>query len=79
MARPTLGATYWFNDYIYANDGLGNRGAGNRGFDVFKLLLGRDEKLPSGQDPGEGARQFRARKFHRLNPQTQEVFTTQGG
>lgn len=61
-------STYWFNDYIYANDGLGNRGAGNRGFDVFKILL-----------PDEAGKQLRGRKFHHLNPQTQEVFTAQGG
>lgn len=61
-------STYWFNDYIYANDGLGNRGAGNRGFDVFKILL-----------PNENGKQLRGRKFQRLNPQTQEVFTVQGG
>ena len=72
-------STYWFNDYIYANDGLGNRGAGNRGFDVFKILVPGGQALPTGEPPGPRAQQFRARKFHHLNPQTQEVFTTQGG
>jgi hypothetical protein len=59
-------STYWYNDYIWANDGL-NRTGGNRGFDVFKILL-----------PDENGRQLRARKYHHLNPQTQEVFTTVG-
>lgn len=67
-------STYWFNDYIYANDGLGNRGAGNRGFDVFKILL--DPQDTTVEDP---TRQLRGRKLQHLNPQTQEVFTVQGG
>jgi hypothetical protein len=57
-------STYWYNDFIYANDGL-SRTNQNRGFDVFKILL-------NGQ-------QLRARKFHHMNPQTQEVFQVQGG
>ena len=65
-------STYWYNDYIYANDGL-NRATppqpkGGRGVDVFKILL-----------PNENGKQLRARHFHHLNPQTQEVFTVQGG
>jgi hypothetical protein len=63
-------STYWYNDYIYSNDGLGtlrptNLPAG-RGLDVFMLL-------------GKGGKQFTARKFHHMNPQTQENFETLGG
>jgi hypothetical protein len=57
-------STYWYNDFIYANDGLARTNI-NRGFDVFKILL-------NGQ-------QLRGRKFHHMNPQTQEVFQVQGG
>jgi hypothetical protein len=63
-------STYWYNDYIWANDGL-NRPTppqtDSRGLDVFKILL-----------PDENGRQLRARKFHHLNPQTQETFGTVG-
>jgi hypothetical protein len=62
-------STYWYNDYIWANDGLSrSTPPKNRGFDVFKILL-----------PDQNGKQLRARKFHHLNPQTQEVFTAQGG
>ena len=60
-------STYWYNDYIYANGGLDRRGpTRNRGFDVFRLF-DRDGSV------------FRARKFHHMNPQTQEVSQTVGG
>lgn len=65
-------SSYWYNDYIWANDGLGRptppQTKDSRGLDVFKFLL-----------PGENGRELRARHFHHLNPQTQEVFTVQGG
>jgi hypothetical protein len=61
-------SSYWYNDYIWSNDGLGRNATQNRGFDVFKILL-----------PDENGNQLRARKFHHLNPQTQEVFSAQGG
>lgn len=56
-------STYWYNDYIYSNTGLGRRGATrNRGFDVYQL----------------DAPPFKARTFHHMNPQTMEVFQTVG-
>lgn len=59
-------STFWYNDYIYANGGLDRRGATrNRGLDVFQLL-------------DEDGEPVRARKFHHMNPQTQEVFQTVG-
>ena len=64
-------STYWYNDYIWANDGLGRptppQTKDGRGLDVFKILL-----------PDENGRQLRARHFHHMNPQTQETFQTVG-
>jgi hypothetical protein len=60
-------SSYWYNNFIYVNGGLGNRdGRGDRGFDVYKLL--RDSK-----------QQFTIKSFNHFNPQTQEVFMTLGG
>ncbi len=60
-------SSYWYNDFIYVNSGLGGRDArGDRGFDIYKLL---DER----------GRQFTARSFNHFNPQTQEDFMTVGG
>jgi hypothetical protein len=57
-------STYWYNGRIYANSGLGRRGAtGNRGLDVFTLDSRRyrtDERWPYS------------------NPQTQEEFQVPG-
>jgi hypothetical protein len=61
-------SSYWYNDYVYVNGGLGRApdASQNRGFDIYKLL---DER----------GRQFKARSFHHFNPQTQEDFGTRGG
>ncbi len=76
-------STYWYNDYIWANDGLGRPTpplTDSRGLDVFKILLRSGERVPKGgTQPVVNGKQFRARKFHHLNPQTQEVFQVQGG
>ncbi len=59
-------STYWYNDYVYANGGLDRRGATrNRGLDVFKVT-------------DEHGQEFKARKWHHSNPQTQEVFQSVG-
>jgi hypothetical protein len=58
--------TYWYNNYLYTNGGLGRDTRGDRGFDVYQLL---DENL----------KPFNARSFHHFNPQTQEVYMTLGG
>lgn len=58
-------STYWYNDHVYSNTGLGRRGATqNRGFDVAQVVLDGDR--------------LTARTFHHMNPQTQEVFQTVG-
>lgn len=71
--RDDVWSTYWYNNYIYANGGLGTVRLpapffhlGGRGVDVLKLL--RDDLR----------RQFTARTFHHMNPQTQEGFQTLG-
>jgi hypothetical protein len=63
-------SSYWYNDYIYTNGGIGARQlplGSNRGFDVYKL---RQANLKQ---------KFTARKFNHFNPQTQENFETLGG
>jgi hypothetical protein len=60
-------SSYWYNNFIYVNGGLGGRDVrGDRGFDVYKLL--RDER-----------HQFTHKSFQHFNPQTQEDFETLGG
>jgi hypothetical protein len=62
-------SSYWYNNYIYVNGGLGNRDTrGDRGFDVYKLL--RENNLKQ---------KFTVKSFHHFNPQTQEDFETLGG
>ena len=66
-------STYWYNDHVYANGGLDRRQAScptapgpanNRGLDVYRLT----------DDSGD----FKARKWHHWNPQTQEAFQAVG-
>jgi hypothetical protein len=60
-------SSYWYNNFIYVNGGLGSRDVrGDRGFDVYKLL--KDKK-----------HQFTVKSFNHFNPQTQEDFETLGG
>jgi hypothetical protein len=60
-------SSYWYNNFIYVNGGLGSRDVrGDRGFDVYKLL--KDTK-----------HQFTVKSFNHFNPQTQEDFETLGG
>jgi len=73
-------STYWYNDFIYANDGLGSlrpTNPGGRGLDVFKLLV--EPSPPCNEAKSCTGKQFTARNFHHMNPQTQEVFQTLGG
>jgi hypothetical protein len=60
-------SSYWYNNFIYVNGGLGSRDArGDRGFDVYLLLR-------------KGKQQFTIKSFQHFNPQTQEDFETLGG
>jgi hypothetical protein len=78
--RADTWSTYWYNDFIYANDGLPGthpHRTDGRGFDVFKLLV---KPVPLCADAVKcGGKQFTARSFHHMNPQTQEDFETLGG
>jgi hypothetical protein len=65
-------STYWYNDLIVVNGGLGNRAlcpesgqaGSNRGVDIYRLMF--------------GDRDFESRDWRYSNPQTQEVFQTVG-
>ena len=75
--RDDVWSSYWYNDHIYANGGLGERtipNQGNRGFDVFKLL--EKPAQPCNPDTTCKGKQFNARDWHHSNPQTQETFQT---
>jgi hypothetical protein len=60
--RTDVWSSYWYNDFIYANDGLVGASAtrtDSRGIDVFRLV---DER----------GTQFTGRRLAHMNPQTQE-------
>jgi hypothetical protein len=62
--RTDAWSSYWYNDFIYTNDGLRGASAAradSRGVDVFRLVDHR-------------GKQFQGRKLHHMNPQTQEPF-----
>ena len=75
-------SSYWHNDYIYASSGLPGAGpgrTGNRGLDVYKIVLPQGAQTPDiTHRPGPDARQFTARKFRYQNPQTQDTFQCVG-
>ena len=52
-------SSYWYNDVLYVNGGLGRRPAGNRGFEAYALL-------------DESGERVNLRNWRWLNPQTQE-------
>jgi hypothetical protein len=82
--RDDVWSSYWYNDRIWANGGLGRpHNPGGRGLDVYKLLTngGRlldDAGMPtfgSGDDPSAPTvKEFKARKHPYQNPQTQDTF-----
>jgi hypothetical protein len=65
-------STYWYNDLVVVNGGLGNRATcpesgqagSNRGVDIYKLRVGR--------------RDLETRDWQYSNPQTQEEFQSPG-
>ena len=73
--KDDVWSSYWYNDFIYANGGLNRTTppSPNRGFDVFKLLVAPAAQPCSPDRTCEG-KQFNARDWHHLNPQTQEMF-----
>ena len=81
--RDDVWSSYWFNNRIFANGGLGRPdNPGGRGFDVYKLLTNGGRLLdadgsPSfeaGDDPNSPrVQEFRARSWVYSNPQTQDT------
>ncbi len=86
--RDDVWSSYWYNDRIFANGGLGRpNNPGGRGFDVYKLLTrnGRlvdgsgNPTFRQGDDPNDPTvQEFRARKHPYQNPQTQDTFQKVG-
>ncbi len=82
--RDDVWSSYWYNDRIYANGGLGRpHNPGGRGFDVYKLLTKGGKLVDAdgnptfnpGDDPNAPTVQpYRARKQPYQNPQTQDTF-----
>lgn len=82
--RDDVWSSYWYNDRIFANGGLGRpHNPGGRGFDVYKLLTQGGKLLDAsgnptfdtGDDPNDPTvQEFKARKHPYQNPQTQDTF-----
>ena len=87
--RDDVWSSYWYNDRIFANGGLGRpHNPGGRGFDVYKLLsrngqLVGDDGQPTfgaGDDPNDpSVQEYTARKQQHSNPQTQDTSQKVGG
>lgn len=81
--RDDVWSSYWFNDRIFANGGLGRpHNPGGRGFDVYKLLTKGGRLVDAQGNPTFGSgddansprvQEFKARKMPYSNPQTQET------
>ncbi len=81
--RDDVWSSYWYNDRIFANGGLGRpHNPGGRGFDVYKLLTrnGRlvdadgNPTFGQGDDPNDpSVQEYKARKQPYSNPQTQDT------
>ena len=81
--RDDVWSSYWYNDRIFANGGLGRpNNPGGRGFDVYKLLTVGGRLLDAEGDPTFGpgddeddprVQEFRSRKQSYSNPQTQDT------
>ena len=85
--RDDVWSSYWYNDRIFANGGLGRpNNPGGRGFDVYKLLTENGRLVDSsgqptfvqGDDPST-AQEYKARKQPYSNPQTQDTSLKVGG
>ncbi|MDQ3740664.1 MAG: hypothetical protein M3389_06935 [Actinomycetota bacterium] len=87
--RDDVWSSYWYNDRIFANGGLGRpHNPGGRGFDVYKLLARNGRLVDANGDPtfgpgddedGPGVQEYRARKQPYSNPQTQDTNGKVGG
>jgi hypothetical protein len=83
--RDDVWSSYWYNDRIFANGGLGRgpRNPGGRGLDVYKLLtIGGDlvdadgnPTFGAGDNPNDqGAKEYATRDQSYSNPQTQDGY-----
>jgi LVIVD repeat len=54
-------SSYWYNDVLYVNGGLGERHGSNRGFEAYAVY-------------NENGNRVTTRNWRMLNPQTQEVW-----
>lgn len=87
--RDDVWSSYWYNDRIFANGGLGRpHNPGGRGFDVYKLLSRNGRLVDASGNPTFGAggdpddptvQEYRARKQPYSNPQTQDTLLKVGG
>ena len=87
--RDDTWSSYWYNDRIFVNGGLGRpHNPGGRGFDVYKLLTKGGKLLDAngnptfqaGDDPNDPrVQEYKARKHPYQNPQTQDTFQKVGG
>ena len=87
--RDDVWSSYWYNDRIFANGGLGRpHNPGGRGFDVYKLLTKRGRLVgadgqptygPGDRPTDPGVKEYRARKQPYSNPQTQDTSLGVGG
>ncbi|HVM11486.1 MAG TPA: hypothetical protein VM638_03285 [Actinomycetota bacterium] len=87
--RDDVWSSYWYNDRIYANGGLGRpHNPGGRGFDVYKLLTKNGRLVDANGNPTFGAgdnasdprvKEYMARKQPYSNPQTQDTNQKVGG
>ena len=87
--RDDVWSSYWYNDRIFANGGLGRpHNPGGRGFDVYKLLTKGGQLVDASGNPTFGAgddpnapdvQEYKARKQPYSNPQTQDTNLRVGG
>ncbi len=87
--RDDVWSSYWYNDRIFANGGLGRpNNPGGRGFDVYKLLMKNGRLVDASGNPtfgsgdkatDPGVQEYKARKQPYSNPQTQDTNGKVGG
>ncbi len=87
--RDDVWSSYWYNDRIFANGGLGRpNNPGGRGFDVYKLLTKNGRLVDAQGNPtfgtgdkatDPGVQEYKARKQPYSNPQTQDTNQKVGG
>jgi hypothetical protein len=87
--RDDVWSSYWYNDRVFANGGLGRpHNPGGRGFDVYMLLTKNGRLVDANGNPTFGVgdspddptvKAYMARKQQYSNPQTQDTKQKVGG